>query len=91
MIYQLDLFERRRNSKPTQADKIFTYLLATGSITQAEAIEKFRCYRLAARIAELRVPGRLPPGYRIVTETEPHQGGSHGRYVLRRSLYGGDR
>ena len=38
----------------------------------------FGCYRLAARIKELREQGHV-----IETEMEPHEGGKHARYWLR--------
>lgn len=43
--------------KQTQCQMILRYMQANGGITQAEAIDKFRCYRLAARIADLRRAG----------------------------------
>ena len=54
--------------KTTQCDRILRYLKDFGSITQAEAMQNFGCFRLAARIADLR-----NRGYRISKTTE------HGR------------
>lgn len=39
--------------------KILEYLETHGSITNDEAIEQLRCYRLAARIFDLRIRGYL--------------------------------
>jgi hypothetical protein len=42
------------NSKPTQANRILRYLQAGHRLTALEALERFQCFRLAARIHELR-------------------------------------
>ena len=49
--------------KKCQKQKILEHLQVHGSITSAEAVGRFRCYRLAARISELR-----EAGHNIVTE-----------------------
>lgn len=41
----------------SQNDMILDYLQKNGSITQAEAISRFGCYRLGARIWELKQRG----------------------------------
>ena len=43
----------------------------------ADAMSRYNCYRLAARIADLK-----DRGYDIVTIMEPHRGGAHARYYL---------
>ena len=43
--------------RPSQNVRIGQYLIEHGSITAAEAIDKFGCYRLSARIYELRKGG----------------------------------
>ena len=48
--------------KTTQRNQILEYLLAGFSLTPLEALEKFGCFRLAARIEELR-----DMGYAIIT------------------------
>ena len=45
------------NRKPTQAGRILEHLLAGNRITALEALELFGCFRLAARIHELRRDG----------------------------------
>ena len=41
----------------SQCDKILRHMRDFGSITQAEATAEYGCYRLAARIADLRKRG----------------------------------
>lgn len=60
----------------TQRTQILAWLKHQ-SITPRDAME-FGCYRLAARIMELRAAG-----YDIETRMEPHQGGKHARYLLK--------
>lgn len=48
----------------TQCEKILQYMERNGSITQAEAVERFHCYRLGARIFDLK-----SKGFPIKTET----------------------
>ena len=43
--------------KLSQEDKIFQYLMDHDGITQKDAIREFECYRLSARIADLRALG----------------------------------
>ena len=43
--------------KNSQCEQILRYMKAHGSITAAEAMEYIGCYRLAARIADLRKAG----------------------------------
>lgn len=62
----------------TQRELVLSRLLVNGSITQRDAIE-FGCYRLAPRILELR-----QEGHKIRTDHEPHDGGTHARYVYER-------
>lgn len=48
----------------TQCEKILQYMEHNGSIAQAEAVDHFHCYRLGARIFDLKAQG-IP----IKTET----------------------
>ncbi len=41
----------------TQCDMILDHMKRYGSITQAEAMSEYGCYRLAARISDLKVRG----------------------------------
>lgn len=54
--------------KATQKMKILAHLRTHGSITAEEAM-RFRCFRLAARIADLR-----SDGYDIVTDNRDGEG-----------------
>lgn len=49
--------ETIKEIKESQRKQIKAWLLTSRSITQIEAIEKWKCYRLAARICELRKEG----------------------------------
>lgn len=51
--------------KDSQCSKILRHLHDFGSITQAEATIEYGCYRLAARISDLR-----KQGYIITSELE---------------------
>lgn len=65
-------------AKPgSQCHTVLTYMNRHGSITAMQAMTDFRCYRLAARIKDLR-----DMGYRIETHTEEHASGTHARYEL---------
>ena len=62
----------------SQADKIAAHLKVHGSITQLEAINRYKCFRLAPRIHELR---RM--GISIMTVPVKNMGGgTHARYEL---------
>ena len=45
------------HNRPTQAGRILAYLRAGHRITALDALELFGCFRLAARIHELRREG----------------------------------
>ena len=70
--------------RPTQNDMILAFLKKhKKGITQAIAVERFGCYRLSARISDLR---KL--GYEILTTYETRKnryGGvaTYARYVLK--------
>lgn len=49
--------------KMSQCDQILQFMKTHGGITQAEAVAHIKCYRLAARIADLKKRGHL-----IITE-----------------------
>lgn len=56
MTWQPELMfaEPETNRRPTQAGRILAHLRAGNRITALEALELFQCFRLAARIHELR-------------------------------------
>ena len=61
---------------------ILEHLKAHGCITAAEAISRFKCYRLAARIADLR-----DMGYGIITDNKDSEG-NHVPYAIYRLVKG---
>ena len=64
----------------TQLKQVLTYLKQGKTISQAEAIDLFNCYRLSAIIQRLR-----NAGYDIVTHNEKNLNskGTHARYELK--------
>lgn len=68
----------------SQVDRVQDYMKTHGSITQAEAIEAFGCYRLGARIADLKERG-VKVG-RIMEEGQNRFGDRtrYARYFLQR-------
>lgn len=66
----------------TQADQILLHLQSGQTITPIEALELFRCFRLAARIADLK-----SLGHNILTEmVESPEGKRYARYSLVRPV-----
>jgi len=63
-------------NKP-QTEKILTYLSKGKGITPIEALNKFGCFRLAARIADLRKNGHL-----IFTDSITKNGKTFASYKL---------
>lgn len=47
----------KKNSRPTQCERILQYLRDFGSITSAQAMLDLGVYRLSARISELKTNG----------------------------------
>lgn len=66
--------------KNNQTSQILAHLKQGKTLSQAEAIHHFDCYRLSAIIQRLRVAG-----HDIVTHNEPNLNnkGCHARYELR--------
>lgn len=54
---ELSFGQPETNRRPTQAGKILAYLQAGNRLTALEALQQFGCFRLAARIHELRNQG----------------------------------
>ena len=63
--------------KGTQCDAVLRYMREFGSITALQAMQGFQCYRLAARIKDLR-----DMGYSIKTHIDKNKKGTHARYTL---------
>ena len=64
----------------SQCIQIKKYMEEHGSITQMEAVNEFNCYRLSARINDLR----YKYGLNIETKNERNKNnsGTHARYFL---------
>ena len=54
---ELTFAEPETHRRPTQAGRILAHLRAGNRLTALEALEKFGCFRLAARVHELRREG----------------------------------
>ena len=69
--------------KNTQLKQVLSYLKNGKTISQAEAIDMFNCYRLSAIIQRLR-----NMGYPVITHREPNKisTGTHARYELIREV-----
>lgn len=69
-----------------QSRRIMEYLENHESISQAEAVERFRCYRLSARIWDLRAEGNE---IETIMEESINEDGNrvrYARYRLRRKV-----
>lgn len=66
-----------KSMKKNQNEMILEHLMKKGSITPLEALQQYRCFRLGARIYDLK---RL--GYNIDTEMEIRDGKCYARYKL---------
>lgn len=65
----------------SQTDAILEHLKSGNTITPVDALRDFGCFRLAARIDELR-----HRGFDIETINEKRNGKKYARYVLRGQL-----
>ncbi len=63
----------------SQRMEILADLKRGKSITALDALRDYGCFRLAARIQEIR-----ESGHDVEMEFEPHNGGKHARYFLKR-------
>lgn len=66
------------NSNPSQAKAILDYLASGGSLTAIDALTRFGCFRLAARIHELR-----KAGHAIEEMTKEHNGKRYSEYFIK--------
>jgi Helix-turn-helix domain len=63
--------------KTAQCKQILSHLQGGHSITPVEALNKYKCFRLAARINDLRVRG-----YEIITRLVKRNGKKYASYSL---------
>ena len=75
MEAQTELFE---NSTSSQTTKILDHFKAGGTLTPMEALSKFGCFRLGARIWDIK-----KAGYTIGTESVSKNGKRFARYRLK--------
>lgn len=54
----------------SQTDLILEWMLAGNAITPLEALEKFKCFRLGARIADIKARGYLVYSEFVTTPSE---------------------
>ena len=63
----------------SQCVQIKKYMEEHGSITQIEAVNEFNCYRLSARINDLR---KIGVNIETKNERNKNNSGTHARYFL---------
>lgn len=80
----LEYHDEQKGVKMTQTQRVLDYMCKHGSISQQEAIGAFSCYRLAAKIFELR-----KEGYVIETERVPFRNEYTDGYYAVYKLVGG--
>ena len=61
--------ENNKTSR-SQTDLILEWMLAGHTITPLEALEKFKCFRLGARIADIKARGYLVYSEFVTTPSE---------------------
>jgi hypothetical protein len=66
------------NSNPSQAKVILDHLMEGGNLTALDALTKFGCFRLAARIHELR-----KEGHEIDEQIITHNGKRYASYFIK--------
>ena len=59
-----------KKQKASQNDRILAYLKSGKSLTQRDAVKLFNCYRLSARIADLRKDGQCFQGQYPLCEVQ---------------------
>lgn len=67
----------KKVKRKTKTQLVAEHLLSGRTITQLECTELYHSTRLSSIIHDLR-----KKGWSIITMTEKHRGGTHGRYVL---------
>ena len=63
----------------SQEMDVLNRIVKHGSITNADSVREFQCYRLSARVLDLRNDG-VP--IETIMETNPDTGARYARYVL---------
>lgn len=65
----MNINENTKTSR-SQTDLILEWMLAGHTITPLEALEKFKCFRLGARIADIKARGYLVYSEFVTTPSE---------------------
>lgn len=65
----MNVNENTKTSK-SQTDRILEWMLEGHTITPLEALEKFKCFRLGARIADIKARGYLVYSEFVTTPSE---------------------
>ena len=65
----MNINENTKTSR-SQTDLILEWMLAGHTITPLEALEKFKCFRLGARIADIKARGYLVYSEFVSTPSE---------------------
>ena len=68
---------KNKHTRPSQSKKILAYLKSGKRLTPLQALNRFGCFRLAARIHELKAKG-----HRIVQKTATSKGKTFSSYQL---------
>lgn len=66
----VEYHDEKKGVKMTQTQRVLDYMVKHGSISQQEAIGAFSCYRLAAKIFELRKEGYVIETVRVPFRNE---------------------
>lgn len=81
--------EKMEKTKHTnsQNDKILDFIRKHGNITQAQAVTEFNCYRLSARIFDLKEKGYDIRTIMCVKKNEDGNVVQYAKYVLKGEQY----
>ena len=71
-----------KDGNMTQKQMILQHMKETGSITPGTALEEYGCFRLAARIADLKADGYNIKTYRVSTLNKFGEKVRFAKYVL---------
>lgn len=66
----------------TQCDMVLAHMMEHGSISQLEAAEEYGCWRLAARISDLRKAGYAIKSHLVTKKNRMGRPVSFARYTL---------
>ena len=59
-----------KKSSASQTDRILDYMLSGKSITPLEALDLFKCFRLGARIADIKARGYIVYSEFVTTDSQ---------------------